>query len=108
MIKVKFNDSSEYREVSFLTSGSHIITLLGDVPENTSGFRTYRMNGDFLGDLSGYTTVYQVFDGGISFSDDGSMWHEEPYGPEPIDGTPTLEERVTDLEIAICEIVDSL
>lgn len=108
MIKVKFNDSSEYREVSFLTSGSHIVTLLGNVPEDSSGFKAYRMNGDYLGDFSDYTTVYQILNGGISFSDDGSTWHEEPYVPEPIDGTPTLAERVTDLEIAICEIVDSL
>lgn len=116
MIKIKFNDSQDFLEVSFAKNGN-IITLTGDVPANTSGFTTYRMNEVQLGDFSEYTTVYRELAGGVQFSNDGSVWTEpevveveepEMIEMEPVPYVPSLEERIADLEAAMCELISAM
>ena len=117
MIKVKFNNSKSFvSNVHYKTISEHVCKLIGNVPENTSGFMTYLPNEELLGDRSAYTTIYKVEPDGIMFSDDGSEWIDpvpEPFPmPEPIpfepDPTPTLEERVSDLESAMIEIYEAM
>lgn len=76
MIKIKFNNELKFREVEFSKEGSNIITLKGDIIENNSGFKTFRLNGQPLGDFSNFDTIYKVGDDFIQFSNDGSVWTE--------------------------------
>lgn len=56
MIRVKFNNKPTYYDVSFELLSESKIKLTGDkLKENRSGFKTYRLSGDELGDYSDYT-----------------------------------------------------
>lgn len=92
MIKIKFNDKDIFEEVEFSRT-ERTATLKGITEENTSGFCTYRLSGEQLGDFSEYTTVYRVLDDGIQFSDDGSVY-VEPTMHEPSDHKPTQLDRI--------------
>lgn len=98
MIKVIFNCESAMREVSFTRNGDHHVTLIGEVPEIINGFRTYRTNGQLLGDFSEYKTIYRKIEGGVQLSDDGSVWSEPEKIEEPEQIQPTQEERISALE----------
>lgn len=112
MIKIKFNDSTEFIEnVYYQQTGDYVCKIIGkNVPQNTSGFHTYLPNGEHLGNRSLYTTVYKVDEDGVWFSSDYSVYKEpepvEEIIPEPVDVpyTPSLEERVSDLEDAVIEL----
>ena len=94
MIKVLFNGEAEIREVSFSRENKHVITLIGDVPEDIDGFCTYRQNGQPLGDFTVYNTVYRKVDGGVQLSDDGGVWSEPERIEAPEQNEPTTEQRV--------------
>lgn len=82
MIKIKYNDSNIFEEVTF-SKKDNIVSLKG-ATENNSGFTTYRMSGEQLGDFSDYTTTYRILDDKVQYSNDGSIWVEpEPYEPTP-------------------------
>ena len=72
MIKIKFLNERVFRNVEFSIISDNIVQLVGNIAENTSGFKTYKQNGTEIGDFSKYTTVYQKVDGGFQFSADGS------------------------------------
>ena len=102
MIKIKFNNEPDvFRQVSFRRDSQHVVTLSADsVPQHTSGFMTFR-DSDCkpLGNFSAYTTIYRVLEGGVQFSDDGSVYVEPPApepipDPEPVDPQPTQLDRV--------------
>lgn len=73
MIKIKFNEIEKPINVSF-SMQNNIITLTGNVPQNTSGFIAYTVNDIVLGDYSEYTTIYRVLPDAVQFSNDGSVW----------------------------------
>ena len=73
MIKIKFNEIEKPINVSF-SMQNNIITLTGNVPQNTSGFIAYTINDIVLGDYSEYTTIYRVLPDAVQFSNDGSVW----------------------------------
>lgn len=115
MIKVKFNDNPEFYSAYYKQVSEHVCKLCGTVPQNTSGFTTYLPNGEPLGDRSLYTTIYKVDEDGIEFSDDESIYTEpapveiEEFPMDmPVDPTPTIEERVSDLENAVIELYESV
>lgn len=108
MIKVLFDGESAMREVSFSRIGDHHVTLIGDVPKIINGFRTYRMNGQPLGDFSEYKTIYRKIEGGVQLSDDGSVWSEPERIEEPEQTHPTQEERITALEQAVTAIEEGI
>ena len=82
MIKIKYNNSNIFEEVTFSKTGN-IVSLKG-ATENNSGFKTYRMSGEQLGDFSDYTTTYRLLDDEVQYSNDGSVWTEpQPYEPTP-------------------------
>jgi len=72
MIKIKFLNERVFHNVEFSIVSANVVQLIGDIAENTSGFKTYKQNGTKIGDFSEYTTVYKKVDGGIQFSDNGS------------------------------------
>lgn len=73
MIKIKFNEIEKPINVSF-SMQDNIITLTGNVPQNTSGFVAYTVNDIVLGDYSDFTTIYRVLPDAVQFSNDGSVW----------------------------------
>ena len=91
MIKIKFNNSDIFHEVEF-SRAKNTVTLKGITEVNNSGFTTYRLNGEQLGDFSDYTTTYRILDNEVQYSNDGSIWVE----PEPHEPTP--EEQINALK----------
>ena len=90
MIKIKYNNQENFEEVTFSKTGN-IVSLKG-AAENNSGFKTYRMSGEQLGDFSNYTTTYRILDDEIQYSNDGSVWVE----PTPCE--PTVEDKINALK----------
>lgn len=91
MIKIKFNDKEIYEEVEFSRT-EHTATLKGITEENTSGFCTYRMSGEQLGDFGDFTTIYDKGENFIVFSNDGSV------KPDPQPYEPTAEDKIRELK----------
>ena len=93
MIKIKYNNSNIFEEVTF-SKTDNIVTLKG-ATENNSGFKTYRLSGEPLGDFSDYTTTYRLLDNEVQYSNDGSTWVEpEPYEPTPEDRINSLKNEL--------------
>lgn len=114
MILIKYNNEDTKHGVTFSRVSDNIIRLEGTDP-NSSGFLTFRMDGETqLGDFSDYTTIYKVEDNAVLYSNDESVYTEPevpeeiPFEPEPAIPMPTLEERVADLEAAMIELVESM
>ena len=76
MIKIKFNNEKEFREVGFSRT-ANTVTLKDITEENTSGFTTWRMDEKTqLGDFSDFTTVYRKGEGFMEYSNDGAVYVE--------------------------------
>lgn len=71
------NDTNTYN-VSFEKLNKNHVKIIGDIPIKTNGFVIGRIGEPeaFTGDYSDYTTVYKEIDGGIIFSNDGSVYVE--------------------------------
>ena len=55
----------------------------------------FKLDGSYLGDYSAYTTVYREIEGGVQFSNDGSVYVPPAPAPEPEPAPePTLEEVI--------------
>lgn len=64
MLRVQFNDKKSRQNVEFQMLSDSSVQLTGSkLKENTSGFKVYRLNGDFLGDYSEFTKCKKVTDG---------------------------------------------
>ena len=92
MIKIKYNNSNIFEEVTF-SKTDNIVSLKGTT-ENNSGFTTYRMSGEQLGDFSDYTTTYRLLDDEVQYSNDGSVWVE----PETHPYEPTIQDQINALK----------
>lgn len=77
MIKIKFNNENTFHEVEFSRT-ENTVNLKGFIEINTSGFTTYRMSGEQLGDFSDFATVYKVDGDSVTYSNDGSVYEETP------------------------------
>ena len=77
MIKIKYNNTNTFDEVTFSRNGN-LITISPTFPHYT-GFTTWRLDGKTqLGDFSEFTTVYKVDGDSVSYSNDGSIYVEPP------------------------------
>lgn len=92
MIKIKFNDKEKFEKVEFSRT-EHTVTLKGITEENTSGFCTYRLNGEQLGDFSDFKTIYNKGEDYVMYSYDGSVKLEPQPSPEP-STEPTWQETI--------------
>lgn len=93
MLKMKYIGDKKFHQVDFRNISSNITQLIGDIPVKTNGFQMFKLNGSYLGDYSAYTTVYREIDGGVQFSNDGSVYVPPAPAPEPEPAPePTLEE----------------
>lgn len=69
MIRVQFNGSPARKEAEFRMVDSSTVELKGDkIKPETTGFKTYRLNGEFLGDYSEYTEITAEVKNGYHFS----------------------------------------
>lgn len=94
MIKIKYNNSNIFEEVTFTKLTTNVISLIG-ATENNSGFKTYRMSGEQLGDFSDYITTYRILDDEVLYSNDGSAWVEpESYEPTVEDKSNALKKEL--------------
>lgn len=114
MIKIKFLDRDVFYPVSFTQDSVHVCTTIGeDIPQDTCGFQTFRMNGQPLGDRSDFTTTYRILDNGIQWSNDGSVWVDPPQpepvpDPEPVAPQPTQLDRVEAQALYTALMTDTL
>ncbi len=68
MIRVQFNDKKSMQQVDFKIISSTVVQLVGkNIPKSTNGFKTYRLNGNFLGDYSDYTEIVAEIESGLQF-----------------------------------------
>jgi hypothetical protein len=68
MIRVQFNGDNSVLRADFKIISPSVVQLTGEkIPRSEAGFKTYRLNGDFLGDYSEYTKIVAEVDGGFRF-----------------------------------------
>ena len=68
MLRVQFNDKNSMQQVEFKTISPSVVQLTGKkVLRDTSGFKIYRLNGDFLGDYSEYTEIVAEVENGLQY-----------------------------------------
>lgn len=85
------NEKGKYL-ISFKTISKNIVQITGDFPIKTSGFALSREGKEENGDYSAYTTVYREIEGGVQFSNNGSVYIPPEPIPDPEPYVPTLEE----------------
>lgn len=94
MLKLKYIGSKTEYNVEFSKVSAHVVQILGELPFKNKGFNLSRIEKKDAWDYSEYTTLYREIEGGLQFSNDGSVY-TEPLKPEPIPVEPyipTLEE----------------
>ena len=95
MIKLKYIGCKTEYNVDFSRISNHVIQVMGEIPFKNNGFHLSRIGKEDAWDYSGYTTLYKEVEGGLQFSDDGSVY-VEPVIPDPIPDpepyVPTEEE----------------
>lgn len=88
-------DTTKY-PVNLRKISDHIVQVTGRIPVKLNGFTLSRLVEDaWRADYSKYNTVFREIDGGIQFSDDGTVYIAPPIPepePEPEPYIPTLEE----------------
>lgn len=88
-------DTTKY-PVSFRRISDHIVQVTGKIPIKLNGFTLSRLvSDDWKQNYSRYNTVYREINGGVQFSDDGSVYVAPPKPepePEPEPYIPTLDE----------------
>lgn len=93
MLNMNYINSTTKYAVNFKTITSNIIEIKGDFPIQTDGIQISReKKPDDVWDYSEYTTIYREIEGGVQFSNDGSVYVEPEPTPEPEPYVPTLEE----------------
>ena len=97
MIKIRYNNSKDFNEVSFSRS-TNLVTMTPTTP-NPSGFTTWKLDGKTqLGDFSDFTTVYRVDGNSVTYSNDGSVYVEPPKPTEEELRRQALQTEKAELE----------
>lgn len=105
-MKLQYNSDNSTYEVDFKKVSKNIVEITGDFPVKECGFTLSRTEKNDNWDYSSYTTIYREVEGGVQFSNDGSVY------VEPIIPTPTAEElaemeereRIANIENEISEL----
>lgn len=91
MLNMKYIGSEDNYTVNLRNISKSITELKGDFPVKTSGFTLSRIDREDNWDYSAYTTIYRKIDGGVQFSNDGSVY-VKPVETPATPYVPTLEE----------------
>lgn len=83
--------------VDFMQVNDHVVQITGDFPVKGNGFTLSRIDFDDGWDYTEYRTVYKNVEGGVQFSNDGSVYvivsTPDPVpNPDPVE--TTLEEAI--------------
>ena len=101
MLRLKFIGCKTEYNVDFSRISNHVIQVIGELPFKDKGFHLSRIGKEDAWDYSGYTTLYREVEGGLQFSDDGSVY-VEPVKPDPLPEpepyVPTEEEMAAIFE----------
>ena len=92
MLKFQYINDSEVYLIEFDSITQNIVQIKGDFPIKTNGFTLSREGKEDNWNYSDYTTVYREIDGGVQFSNNGSVYVEPEPESEPEPYVPTLEE----------------
>lgn len=95
MLTMKYVGSKTVYEVEFRKVSARIVELRGDFPAKDKGFTLSRDESEDEWDYRRFKTIYRKIDGGVQFSDDGSVYIAPPEPepiPEPEPYMPTLDE----------------
>lgn len=95
MLNLTYLGSKATYEVNFSRVSPHIVQILGELPFKDKGFTLSREGKKDFWDYTDYTTLYRNIEGGLQFSDDGSVYVEPQPIPDPEPYVPTLEEVKT-------------
>ncbi len=98
MLNMKYNGSKTVYEVEFSRISPHVVQIIGNIPAKDKGFTLSRDESDDGWDYKNFKTVYRKIEGGVQFSDDGSVYVAPPEPepvPEPEPYVPTLDEVKT-------------
>ena len=88
MMQLTYSGSTEAYPVRFKRITANIIEIRGDFPEQEAGFFLSRAEvPEDAWNYTDYTTIYRETEGGVQFSNDGSVY-AEPGGEETIQPTP--------------------
>lgn len=99
MLNMKYLREETVYEVDFRKLSEHVVELRGDFPAKTKGFTLSRDESEDGWDYKKFKTVYRKFEGGVQFSDDGSVYVAPPEPvPEPEPEPPTEEEMIAIFE----------
>ena len=96
MLNLQYIGSKTFYEVEFSWISANVVQVMGDMPVKDKGFTLSREESDDGWDYSKFKTVYRLIEGGVQFSDDGSVYVAPPE-PEPV---PEPEPYVLTLEEA--------
>lgn len=111
MILLKYLNEKKQYSVSFETVRKNIVQIIGEFPVKTSGFTLSREGKEEGWDYSAYTTVYREIEGGVQFSNDGSVYVLPEPIPEPEPYVPALEEvqemKVAEMEAAKQQLIQA-
>lgn len=89
MLYLTYTGEESKYVVDFKQIDDHVIQIDGDIPVKGNGFTLSRIDNDDNWDYTNFRTVYKLVDGGVQFSNDGSIYVAPP-DPEPY--VPTLDE----------------
>ena len=73
MIKIKFNNETEFKNCNIFRRININVIMIDFNSDNISGFSTYNIDGEQLGDFSDYTTIYRKTEDYTYYSNDGSI-----------------------------------
>lgn len=96
MIYLQYVGEDKKHVVEFQKINKHIVQIKGSIPVKINGFTCTRTEvDDDAWDYTQFTTVYREIEGGVQYSDDGSVYVPpiitQPEESEPY--VPTLEEE---------------
>lgn len=96
MLNMQYNGDKTVYDIEFKKVSPNVVQIIGEFPIKKKGFICFRdENEDDKWDYKDYTTVYRNIDGGVQFSNDGSVYVAPPDPepePEPEPYVPTEEE----------------
>ena len=96
MIKIRYNNKNTFEGVTF-SRNRNLVTMTPTTP-NTSGFTTYKLSGEQLGDFSDFTTIYKIDGESVTYSNDGSVYVEPPKPTEEELRRQALQSEKAELE----------
>ncbi len=94
MLNFIYIGSEDIYDVQFSRISPNVVQVLGDLPFSDAGFTLSREGKNDPWDYPEYTTLYREIEGGLQFSNNGSVY-VEPIRPDPVPEEPyipTLEE----------------